>query len=101
MEDYNALYNRFKWNIPIHFNIGVATCDVHAENSPDSIALICEDDNGKTVKYSFHKIKNLSNKFANLYCFRLQLLLLALSGQILYYICQKLYLGSKEKKGEL
>jgi acetyl-CoA synthetase len=65
MEDYNALYNRFKWNIPIHFNIGVATCDVHAENSPDSIALICEDDNGKTVKYSFHKIKNLSNKFAN------------------------------------
>ena len=38
--DYDALYNLFRWQIPLSFNIGVAVCDAWAARDPRRAALI-------------------------------------------------------------
>jgi acetyl-CoA synthetase len=60
---YDELYNRFKWNIPLKFNLGNALCDLHA--SGNTTALIYEDYSGRREIFSFAELKSLSNRFAN------------------------------------
>ena len=54
-----------RWNIPEHFNIGVAVCDRWADTSPDSPAIVSVK-NDNTQITSFSELKNLSNQMANL-----------------------------------
>jgi acetyl-CoA synthetase len=61
---YNEVYNSFQWNIPEFCNIGVDVCDRWA-NDKKRLALVFEDENGKTTPYTFHDIKLFSNKLAN------------------------------------
>ena len=62
---YDDVYRSFRWDIPQHFNMGVAVSDRHAATSPDRTALIVADDEGKDRVYSFRDISTLSNQFAN------------------------------------
>ncbi len=62
-DKYDNLIKNFKWNIPTNFNIGIYCCDVH---DSEKLALIYEDENGNVKNYSFGKIKEYSNKLANL-----------------------------------
>jgi acetyl-CoA synthetase len=64
MDKYDELCKKFKWSIPEYLNIGVATCDIHAEHSPNSLCLIYENSSGKVTEYTFEAIKKLSNRFA-------------------------------------
>ncbi|HEY5797321.1 MAG TPA: acyl-CoA synthetase [Bosea sp. (in: a-proteobacteria)] len=62
---YGETFNRFRWNIPEHFNIGVAACDRHADGSGKP-ALIYEDEGTGLATLSFDELKRASNRIANM-----------------------------------
>lgn len=62
---YRETFDRFRWEIPEHFNIGVACCDRHADGS-DKPALLYEDDAAGLVTLSFDDLKRASNRIAHL-----------------------------------
>jgi len=61
---YDEVYRNFHWQIPEYYNIGVDVCDKWADERY-RLALIYEDEGGRTEKYTFWDIKNLSNRLAN------------------------------------
>ena len=61
---YDEVYRSFHWQIPEYYNIGVDVCDKWADERY-RLALIYEDEGGRTEKYTFWDIKNLSNRLAN------------------------------------
>jgi len=61
---YRKVYTGFQWHIPEHYNIGVDICDKHADD-PQRLALICEQEDGRVDTYTFHDLRQLSNRFAN------------------------------------
>lgn len=61
---YEEVYRSFHWPIPEYYNIGVDTCDKWAEDR-QRLALIYEDEEGRTEKFTFWDIKGLSNRLAN------------------------------------
>jgi len=63
-KDYRTLCDTFRWNVPDHYNIGVDICDKWA-HQPDRLALIYEDDTGRTRRYTFLDLKRRSNRLAN------------------------------------
>jgi acetyl-CoA synthetase len=65
-DSYKALYKEFSWNIPDHYNIGVDVCDKWADDY-DKQALIYETSDGDIRRYSFHDLRALSNRTANLF----------------------------------
>lgn len=62
---YEDTVERFRWEIPEHFNIGVACCDRHADGT-DKPALLYEDEATGLVTLSFDDLKRASNRIANL-----------------------------------
>jgi acetyl-CoA synthetase len=62
--DYQILYDEYRWEIPEFYNIGVDICDKWA-GEPDRLALIYDDAEGKTRNYTFRDFKALSNRLAN------------------------------------
>ena len=54
----------WQWNIPEHFNIGVACCDNGAQKHPDKIAMIVEDDDRGEQKLSYRDLSEQSSRFA-------------------------------------
>ncbi len=61
---YEEVYKSFHWPVPEYYNIGVDTCDKWAEDR-HRLALIYEDEEGRTEKFTFWDIKGLSNRLAN------------------------------------
>jgi acetyl-CoA synthetase len=61
---YEEVYKGFRWQIPRSYNIGVDICDKWADERY-RLALIYEDEDGKTEKYTFWDLKGLSNRVAN------------------------------------
>jgi len=65
--NYNEVCAAFKWDIPSHFNMGVAVCDRHAERDARATALIVDQGEAGVTRYSFGDIRAFSNKIANLF----------------------------------
>ncbi|MCK7612487.1 acyl-CoA synthetase [Roseibium sediminicola] len=63
---YDELRERFTWDIPDRFNIGVAVCDDWADREPNREALVFVDENGDEAHYSYADLQRLSNQLANL-----------------------------------
>jgi len=63
-DSYDALYGGFRWDIPERYNIGVDVCDKWAGHG-DRLALIHETADGAVETYSFARLKDLSDRFAN------------------------------------
>ena len=61
---YEEIYNKFRWEVPEYYNIGLDICDKWA-NEKYRLALIYLDPEGKEEKYTFWELKNLSNQLAN------------------------------------
>jgi acetyl-CoA synthetase len=61
---YGEVYESFRWPIPEYYNIGVDICDKWADERY-RLALVYEDEEGKTEKYTFWDLKGLSNRLAN------------------------------------
>ncbi|MBI3451937.1 MAG: acyl-CoA synthetase [Rhodospirillales bacterium] len=62
---YDAVRERFRWQVPARYNIGVDVCDRHAAAHPDNTALIFVDEGGAVRRYSFADIRRDSNRLAN------------------------------------
>ena len=62
---YAETFDSFRWQIPEHFNIGVACCDRHADGTGRP-ALIYEDEATGLITLSFDDLKRASNRIANL-----------------------------------
>jgi acetyl-CoA synthetase len=61
---YSEIYNRFSWNIPEHYNIGVDVCDKWAgEKSRPALIYLAPD--GQEQRYTFRDLKIRSNQLAN------------------------------------
>ena len=63
-DSYDELRSSFRWRIPARYNIGVDACDKWAGDA-DRLALIHEDETGRVETYSFARLKELSDRFAN------------------------------------
>jgi len=61
---YDEVYKSFRWSVPEYYNIGVDVCDKWAEER-QRLALIYEDEDGKSEKITFWDLKGLSNRLAN------------------------------------
>jgi acetyl-CoA synthetase len=61
---YDELCRRFRWVVPDRYNIGVDVSDRHAYG-PTRTALIVEEEDGRVRRFSFHDIRSLSNRLAN------------------------------------
>src|SRR5690242_11817776 len=61
---YDDLLASFRWAIPDTYNIGVDVCDRHADGS-ERTALIYVDEAHHCCRYTFDRLKDLSNRFAN------------------------------------
>lgn len=55
----------FSLEYPENYNFGYDVVDVIARQTPDKTALVWEDAEGKTLRYSFGDISRLSNRVAN------------------------------------
>ncbi|TDR94882.1 acyl-CoA synthetase [Enterovirga rhinocerotis] len=63
---YDEVRDRFRWEVPEHYNIGTDVCDRWAEADPDRLALIEARADGSAREVSFRELRGLSNRFANL-----------------------------------
>ncbi|WP_323120826.1 acyl-CoA synthetase [Burkholderia alba] len=61
---YEGLSERFAWDIPARYNIGVDACDKWADGS-GRLALIHERPDGALERYTFDDLKAASNRLAN------------------------------------
>jgi len=62
--DFDRCHRDFRWQIPAHYNMGVAVSDAHAERA-EAVALYYENDRGETAQYRFGELISLSNRCAN------------------------------------
>jgi len=63
-QNYNEVYDSFRWEVPEFYNIGVDICDKWARQRY-RLALIYQDQKGQVTKYTFWDLKRLSNRLAN------------------------------------
>jgi acetyl-CoA synthetase len=64
-DEYDELYNNFKWEIPKHYNFGFDVVDKWAEDRT-KLALISIDRSGKRDRYhTFRDLSVESNRYAN------------------------------------
>jgi acetyl-CoA synthetase len=63
-ESYDEVYGGFRWELPQRFNIGVAVCDRHADDS-HRLALVYEAPDGTVQRFCYDDLKHLSNRCAN------------------------------------
>jgi acetyl-CoA synthetase len=61
---YDEVYKSFRWSVPEFYNIGVDICDKWADERY-RLALIYEDEDGKSEKYTFWDLQGLSNRLGN------------------------------------
>ena len=65
LDSYEAVRQRFAWQIPEFYNIGVDLCDKWATDA-SRLALIHERRDGTVSRYTFADLRRLSNQAANL-----------------------------------
>ncbi|MDO8434589.1 MAG: AMP-binding protein [Candidatus Binatus sp.] len=53
-----------RWNIPADYNVAIDCLDRHVELR-DKVALLYEDDDGHTARYTFAQMIEATNRFAN------------------------------------
>lgn len=63
---YADLRQRFSWDIPSRYNMGVDACDKWAERDDTRLALIHVAHDGSARHYSFGAIREASNRVGNL-----------------------------------
>jgi acetyl-CoA synthetase len=63
---YAELCERFRWEVPEHYNIGWDVCDKWAERQPQRLAIIEAREDGGDRHITFGDLRALSNQTANL-----------------------------------
>ena len=66
-DSYEDFYENFKIKIPDHFNFAYDVVDELAKISPNKIALVWCNDEGKSAQFTFAQLKYYSDKTANFF----------------------------------
>ena len=61
---YREVYDSFKWQVPVRFNMAVACCGRHAQDRT-RFALYWEDEGGATAAYTFWDLQQHANRLSN------------------------------------
>jgi len=61
---YREVYDSFKWQVPVRFNMAVACCGRHAKDRA-RFALYWEDEGGATAAYTFWDLQQQANRLSN------------------------------------
>ncbi|SUV88668.1 AMP-binding protein [Bordetella pertussis] len=66
-DQYEALYQTFRWLVPTQFNIADACCHRWAASSPDArrIAIYYEDEAGNREVWTYARLAEAANQLAN------------------------------------
>jgi acetyl-CoA synthetase len=66
VRSYEAARDGFRWSVPPRYNIAQDVCDRHAADPArrDQVALIWEDNGGRSARLTFHELKARSDRFA-------------------------------------
>ena len=66
VRSYEEAWQGFRWHVPARFNIAQDVCDRHAADPAGAarLALIYEDADGGSVRYTFGQLKERSDRFA-------------------------------------
>jgi acetyl-CoA synthetase len=66
-DQYQALYQSFRWLVPTQFNIAEACCHRWAASSPDArrIAIYYEDESGNREVWTYARLAEAANQLAN------------------------------------
>ncbi|CAB3645517.1 AMP-binding protein [Achromobacter marplatensis] len=66
-DQYQALYQSFRWLVPTQFNIADACCHRWASSSPDArrIAIYYEDESGNREVWTYARLAEAVNQLAN------------------------------------
>ncbi|MGC1121322.1 MAG: AMP-binding protein [Candidatus Methanofastidiosia archaeon] len=62
--DYEKEMKEFQWDVPEYYDIA-SVVDSHAQKDPSHMALLYEDEEGKTRSLTYGDLRVQSNKFAN------------------------------------
>jgi acetyl-CoA synthetase len=62
---YEEVCRNFRWNIPEFANIAEMIVDRHAAANPELLALIYEDLDGRSTRYTFAQIRDAANRVGN------------------------------------
>jgi len=63
-DQYRALYDSFRWNVPAEFNIATV-CSRRWANELSRIALHCEDELGQRASYTYAALQADANRLSN------------------------------------
>ncbi|MES2960536.1 MAG: AMP-binding protein [Pseudomonadota bacterium] len=64
LDAYDSLYRGFRWRVPRGFNWFEACCARWARDTPQAIALVCEDEAGAVTRFSFAELHAASLRVA-------------------------------------
>jgi acetyl-CoA synthetase len=64
LDRYREICAGHHWSVPPDFNIARAVCGRHASD-PDRLALLWEDEDGATSRYSFGELQREANRLSN------------------------------------
>ncbi|HUH95625.1 MAG TPA: AMP-binding protein [Casimicrobiaceae bacterium] len=64
IDRYREICAAHRWSVPSDFNIARAVCGRHASD-PDRLALLWEDEDGATARYSFGELQRAANRLSN------------------------------------
>ncbi len=62
--DYEILRERFSWDLPRFYNMGVDACDRHAWDR-GRLAIVYDREDGRVEKWTYRDLKGASDRFAN------------------------------------
>lgn len=62
---YEETIADFRWSIPKSYNIAFDACDRWAAADPDRLALLVRTPKGETERWSYGRLAEMSNRFAN------------------------------------
>ena len=63
-DQYESLYNNFRWQVPARFNIGYECCGKWAAD-PLRVALIHDDDQGHSTAFTYAQLQADANRLSN------------------------------------
>ncbi|MFO1221874.1 MAG: AMP-binding protein [Burkholderiaceae bacterium] len=63
---YDAIHRDFRWHVPARFNLAEACCARWARDTPEAIAIRCEQDNGARLRISYGQLQRQAGRAANL-----------------------------------
>jgi len=67
LDQYQSLYDSFRWHVPTHFNIGQECCHRWANSSVDArrIAMFYETHTGTREIWTYERLASTANQLAN------------------------------------